>query len=97
MFYGEFEYPPYWINYTYKSSFQKKMVDFAVYDGKKYSSADGSQIEVTLFDTLHIDPRGHFTGLRCAFIIVLDRIMTVSGYAKPLAEFCEFLANYPTF
>lgn len=46
---------------------------------------------------LKIDPRGHFTMLRCAGIKVLDRIMQWVGYRKPFAEFCEFLAVYPTW
>ena len=47
---------------------------------------------------LHIDPRGHFTGLRCAAIIWLDRLALRSKLLIPrVANLCEFLANYPNF
>lgn len=47
---------------------------------------------------LKIDPRGHFTMLRCSVIVALDKIMRrCTWLEKPLLEFCEFLSNYPTF
>jgi len=45
-----------------------------------------------------VDPRGHFTMLRCSFIICLVKIIGRFRRAKkPLQEFCEVLANYPTW
>lgn len=97
MFIGKFEYPPYWIHYTYKSFFTEKLVDSYVIENKVYSMRDGGKLKVTLFETLHIDSRGHFTGLRCAIIVMLDKIMYKLKIGKPLAELCEFFASYPTW
>jgi hypothetical protein len=46
---------------------------------------------------LLIDPAGHFTRLRCAVIVALDRLAVKTGLinSHPLANLCEFLANYP--
>jgi hypothetical protein len=47
--------------------------------------------------TLMIDPRGHFTRLRCACIVWLDRVALKAKWMIPrIANACEFLANYPT-
>jgi len=56
---------------------------------------------------LQIDPRGHFTLLRCSAIMVFDRLLKkVLGWKflkrfrqlrKPWVEFAEFCANYPTW
>jgi hypothetical protein len=96
-FYGKFEYPPFWINYTYKSFFHEQFVDSYIHDNKEYSARDGGKLRLTTWDTLHIDPRGHFTALRCAIIIVLDSLMGATKIKKPLVEFCEFFSSYPTF
>ena len=46
---------------------------------------------------LLIDPAGHFTKLRCYAIVALDRLAAKIGLinSHPLANVCEFLANYP--
>jgi len=72
-------------------------VDCYVKDGLMFFRRDGGKLRVTLFQTLKIDPRGHFTRLRCSIIIVLDKIMERVGYRKPLVEICEFFANYPVW
>jgi hypothetical protein len=49
--------------------------------------------------TLLIDPRGHFTQLRCSAIMFVDRLMVklkLWGNHRA-ANICEFLANYPTW
>jgi len=52
----------------------------------------------TIWRTIPIDPRGHFTMLRCAAIMVFDKIMVRwRRTVKPLLNFCEFFANYPNF
>jgi hypothetical protein len=93
---GKFSDPPFWIDYTLKSNFTSYLVDKFVQDGKEYSARNGGKLKVTWFTTVKIDPRGRFTALRCAAIMVLDKIMTAFHVGKPLAEFCEFLANFPT-
>ena len=95
-FYGKFSDPPYWINYTYVSSVRKQLVNCFVQDGLTFKARTGGQLETTTWTTLIIDPRGHFTSLRCAIIMVLDWFMKALHIEKPLAEFCEFFANYPT-
>ena len=47
--------------------------------------------------TLLIDPAGHFTKIRCYIIVALDRLAYKIGLVNchPLANLCEFLANYP--
>jgi hypothetical protein len=95
-FYGKFTNPSYWINYTYKSNYKVYYVDGFVRDGVKYEASGGGKIKKVDFTTVLIDPRGRFTMLRCAAIMVLDRIMAAVGLHKPLEELCEFLANYPT-
>jgi hypothetical protein len=46
---------------------------------------------------LLIDPAGHFTKLRCYIIVALDKLAFKIGLINchPLANICEFLANYP--
>lgn len=46
---------------------------------------------------LLIDPKGHFTSLRCNTIVALDKLAFKIGLinSHPLANLCEFLANYP--
>lgn len=95
--YEHFVDPPYWINYTLKSTYTVKLVDFLIFGGVKYVSSEGKKLEHTSWHTVHIDPRGHFTSLRSAVIIVLDAIMAITGIRKPLLELCEFMSCYPTF
>ena len=49
--------------------------------------------------TLLIDPRGHFTQVRCAAIMLVDRLMVKLKLfgSHRAANVCEFLANYPTW
>jgi len=97
LFYGKFVYPPFWIHYTFKAQFQITLTNCYVSDNNTtYKSQSGKQFELVSWRTLHIDPRGHFTPLRCAIIIILDNIMKTLHIEKPLTEFCEFFANYPT-
>jgi len=94
--YGKYSDPPFWIDYTYKSSVRTRLVDRYVKNGLIFEVRDGRPLKVTTYKTLKIDPRGHFTSLRCAIIIVLDEVMKALHVGKPLVEFCEFFANYPT-
>ena len=89
--------PQYWIEYTFLSRVREKLVKSYVRDGLEYRAPEGRYLKITQLETVWIDPRGKFTAWRCAAIIVLDRIMKVCLYLeKPLAEFCELLANFPT-
>lgn len=95
-YYGNFHPPPFWIKYTYKSLWHEEFVTRLVQNGLEFTRKDGGLFKHVKSINVKIDPRGHFTSLRCAAIIVLDGIMKVSNVKKPLVEFCEFLANYPT-
>jgi hypothetical protein len=66
-------------------------------DGVKYELASGRLFKRTVSPFCMIDPRGHFTMIRSSLIMVIDKIMCLIGYRKPFPEFCEFLANYPTW
>lgn len=94
--YGKYVDPAFWITYTYKSSIHTEKLKKYVVDGVTYTASDGGFLNLQVWDTVRIDPRGFFTKIRCAAIIVLDRVMETVGYRKPLAQICEFLANYPT-
>lgn len=87
--YGKFSSPPRWITYTLLMSVAK------------YAAVDkNGQVQAykTVWKTIPIDPRGHFTMFRCAIIMVFDRIMVRwRRTVKPLLNFCEFFANYPTW
>ena len=96
-YYGKFTDPTFWIEYAYKSQICEEIVDYFVKDGLIFTATNGGKLRHTIYPTVKIDPRGHFTSLRCATIIVLDEIMKALGVGKPLVEFCEFLANYPTW
>lgn len=96
--YKNFIDPPFWITYTYKSIIQTHLVRGYMKNGLLFEARDGRPLKVTTYKTLKIDPRGHFTGLRCATIIVLDLVMTALHiHVKPLVELCEFMSCYPTF
>jgi len=113
MKYTKYRKPPYFIEYTYVSLITSRLCDAFILHGKEYRRADGGKFLHTFYLTCWIDPRGHFTQLRCCTIIVLDKIMKVftsknkvdqsptpvrrKWLWKPLAEFCELLANYPTW
>jgi hypothetical protein len=68
-----------------------------IIDGKVYTRLDGGYLTAKTWRTLKIDPRSpRYRAARCAAIIVFDKLMVKSKWLyKPLAEFCEFLANYP--
>ena len=85
-YYGKYTTPQVFIEYTSSSFCYRKP---AVYQGKK--------CYVYIYPHLNIDPRGHFTMFRVAFIKVLDTLMLKLKRTKPLIEFAEFLANYPTW
>lgn len=85
---GKWTLPPYWIDYTVPWTLG-------------YSAIVKEQKLVALrkmWFYLKIDPRGHFTLLRCSAIVALDKIMKRFRWTeKPLMEFCELLANYPVW
>lgn len=86
---GKWTVPPYWIDYTLLWAVER----YAVFNrqGKLVAFQDRWQ-------AVKIDPRGHFTMLRCASIVLMDKVMKRFRWTrKPLMEFAEFLANYPTF
>lgn len=86
---GKWTIPPYWIDYTIPWN----LVTWIALNEK--GEAVGHHLQ---WRTLKIDPRGHFTMLRCSAIVTLDKIMLhFRRSKKPLMEFCEFLANYPTW
>lgn len=95
--YGKLSDPPFWIEYTYKSLVKTVYKRQHIRNGLLFEVSDGSPLKITKYFTVKIDPRGHFTGVRCAIIIVLDNIMKASGIRKPLAELCELFACYPTW
>jgi hypothetical protein len=94
---GKWANPPYWIEYTYLS--QIYIIETCSYKDRysnlEYYTNDGTKFRIEEHNTLRIDPRGYFTALRCAAIMVLDKIMLKFKIGKPLVEFCEFLSNYP--
>lgn len=96
-YYNKFVEPPFYIKYTYKSLFREEIVTRIVLDGLEFRRRDGGKLKHKIFQYVTIDPRGHFTYLRCAAIMVLDNIMKAFSIGKPLVELCEFLANYPTW
>jgi hypothetical protein len=83
--------PPYWIKYCYLSPVRTVTVYKFAFNGKTYLAKD------IAYPTVNIDPRGHFTMIRCSIIIMLDKLMVHIGFRKPFVEFCELLANYPTW
>jgi hypothetical protein len=89
--------PSYWIKYTYRSSVKTVVTSTLTVDGAEYRLASGRHFKHVLSHYVLIDPRGHFTMVRCAAVVMFDRVMRWLGFRKPLVEFCEFLANYPTW
>lgn len=97
MHYKGWTNPPFWITYTYPWSV------------KLYFTMRRGEAPVTVIkeQTLLIDPRGHFTRLRCAAILTLDKLLKrirkwfpepfFRNGRKPLIEICEFLASYPSW
>ena len=86
--------PPFWIDYGYTSL--PKRTTYAYKIDKKNKKVYRFLTKVP--QILKIDPRGHFTFIRCCSIIVFDRIMSKFGFTQArLANLCELLANYPNF
>jgi len=86
---GKWTVPSYMIDYTMPHSVQRYAL--VTSEGKILAYK-------TVWETVKVDPRGHFTMLRCSFIICLVKIIGRFRRAKkPLQEFCEILANYPTW
>lgn len=102
-YYGKYSEPSYHIKYTYKNIVRHFLVDYYVNGGYAYRSLSGRKLYVRRHYHVLIDPRGHFTRFRCAAIQVLDNLLGLTrwkqffGNNKPLVEFAEFLANYPTW
>ena len=65
-------------------------------DGVEYHAPKGRRLIVFRSHSVFIDPRGHFLMVRCASIRVFDCLMGLLKRRKPLIQFCEFLANFPT-
>lgn len=78
-FYAKMTEPTHWILYTYLSWWATNDVREYVQNGKVYSRADGGWLRVSHSYTLKIDPRGKWTGLRCAAIIWIDKVMLRFG------------------
>lgn len=96
-YYGKFTVPPFWIEYVYKSLFTVQFVNQLRRGNIVYKAPEGKKLKYTRRVTLKIDPRGCFTAVRCAIIMVLDNLMKKFHIKKPLAEFCELFANYPVW
>ena len=75
MKYTNYKKPDYFIDYTYVSLITSRLCTSFIKDGKEYRRADGGKFLHTFYLTCWIDPRGHFTQLRCCGIIVMDKIM----------------------
>ena len=88
-YYGKWTKPPFWIDYTMTWNLQRFLL---------VNKRTGERRIKTTWWTVNIDPRGHFTHLRCAVIMVCDKILKrVHRLEKPLIEVCMFLSSYPTF
>jgi len=91
---GKYTVPRY-IEYTY-TSFRY------VTPGKRVG---GRRVLIYHYPYVLIDPRGHFTMIRCAAIIVMDKLIALSRrvnrhprhMCRPWIEIAEFLANYPVW
>lgn len=97
LFYAKASLPPFWIKYVFNSSVKIVVSKNLVVNGVQYRALDGEVFKQTVYTHVNIDPRGHFTSLRCAAIVTFDKIMNYTGYSKPFAELTEFLACYPTW
>lgn len=91
---GKYTEPPYYINYAYLSLPKKKATAFKI----DRETKKAYRFTMMVPQTLKIDPRGHFTMLRCSAIIFFDRVMVKFKFTRArLANLCELLANYPNF
>jgi hypothetical protein len=91
---GHYTVPKYFIEYIYLSMQWLYSPVVATVNGKQYF-VGWRQVPTTL----KIDPRGHFTNLRCFTIVALDKLfkkMKITNSHR-LANVCEFLACYPTW
>ena len=88
---GKYVKPPSYIKYTYKSF--------------RYILLMPNGFVLLQYPYVLIDPRGHFTRLRCAAIQVLDSIIKFARrvnknkrrQCQPWVEFAEFFANFPVW
>ena len=88
---GKFTLPKHYIKYTYTSW--------------RYVFLLPNGLCVFRYPYVLVDPRGHFTSLRVAAIIVLDGVIKWwrrvyrdrRHNRKPWVELCEFLANFPVW
>jgi hypothetical protein len=94
---GKWTNPAFIVKYTYRNHQVTYLTKEYVVGNLAYYASDGSPLQVTLNYTLEIDPRGHFTNLRYAAIIILDKMIKLFRWKKPFVEFAEFLSNYPTW
>lgn len=86
--------PPYWVTYLYPWTTRFKTV---LINGCRYNLPPNMNFQKLTW--LMIDPRGHFTMLRCATIIVIDKIQKRSPRLRDLGlmRVCEFFASYPSW
>lgn len=91
---GKWIKPAYFIDYVYLSMDWLYGPLVASVNGKHFIL--GYQQVPT---TLKIDPRGHFTMLRCSAIVALDKLAYKLKLRNNhrLANICEFIACYPTW
>ena len=94
---GKYVKPAYWIKYTYLNHSVTYRTKTHRCNGKIYTLSNGGYLMVQMYFTLHIDPRGHFTRLRCAAIVTLDKMVKLFHCKKPFVEIAELLSNYPVW
>jgi hypothetical protein len=90
---GKYHNPAYWIDYVYLSMSWFYAPAYKVVNGKAFFGW------VQVPTTLKIDPRGHFTMIRCSVIVALDKLAVKLKLKDNhrIANICEFLACYPTW
>ena len=86
--------PPYWISYLFPWTTRFRTF---LHNGERYMLPGEMRLQKLIW--LQIDPRGHFTMLRCATIKVIDKIQMRNRYLRDLCllRFCEFFASYPSW
>ena len=91
---NKYENPPKFIEYGYTGLPKYKATAYKINREEKKVY----QFTVDVPQILKIDPRGHFTMLRCGAILLFDKVMRRFKFTRArLANVCEFLANYPNF
>lgn len=94
---GKYKKPKRWITYTYLNHSVTYLTSAYKHGGYVYRLSNGGKLKITIYFTLKIDPRGHFTPLRCAAIVTLDKLIKLCRTKKPFVEIAEFISNYPTW